>query len=62
MKYTAFNQVAREQPQEYVEIGQCCDDCAIAIANDDYTGMSEKQEDATREGTQTHRTVPLRWR
>lgn len=27
-----------------------CEDCLIAIANDDYSGMSEDQEKATREG------------
>jgi hypothetical protein len=30
--------------------GYCCDDCAVAIANDDYSGMDDKQEAATRKG------------
>lgn len=28
---------------EYVELGRACDDCVIAIANDDYTGMSDER-------------------
>ena len=36
---------------EYVELtGGCCSDCASAIANDDYTGMDDAQENATRAG------------
>lgn len=30
--------------------GYCCDDCAVAIANDDYSGMDDAQEAATRAG------------
>ena len=35
---------------EYIEVGECCDDCTVAIANDDYTGMNDAQESATRAG------------
>jgi hypothetical protein len=35
---------------EYIEVGLCCQDCTMAIANDDYTGMSDEQEAATRAG------------
>jgi hypothetical protein len=36
---------------EYIELtGGACDDCVIAIANDDYSGMDDKQELATRRG------------
>jgi len=27
-----------------------CDDCAIAIANDDYSGLADKRESAVRTG------------
>jgi hypothetical protein len=30
--------------------GVACDDCVSAIANDDYTGMSDEQEASTRAG------------
>lgn len=26
---------------EYIDLGTCCDDCTVAIANDDYTGMDD---------------------
>lgn len=29
---------------------EVCGDCLIAVANDDYTGMSDQQESATRGG------------
>jgi len=36
---------------EYFELNNgACDDCTIAIANDDYSGISDVQEAATREG------------
>jgi hypothetical protein len=35
---------------EYVEVGQACDDCVIAIANDDYTGMSDERAAEVRAG------------
>ena len=34
----------------YVEHGSCCDDCTIAIANDDYTGMDDATEALVRDG------------
>jgi hypothetical protein len=37
-----------ETHMEYIEYGLACDDCVVAIANDDYTGMDERQERATR--------------
>ena len=35
---------------EYVKLGGACDGCALAIANNDYTGMSDAQEAFTRAG------------
>jgi hypothetical protein len=35
---------------EYIELGECCNDCTIAIANDDYSGMDTAQEERTRQG------------
>lgn len=35
---------------EYIEHGSACDDCVSAIANDDYSGMDDTQEQATKEG------------
>lgn len=35
---------------EYVNVGGACDDCTIAIANGDYTGMDESQAQQTRAG------------
>ena len=35
---------------EYISLGDACDDCIIAIANDDYTGMNDEQERATKHG------------
>jgi hypothetical protein len=35
---------------EYVDCGSVCADCLMAIANDDYSGMSDKQEQLTRAG------------
>lgn len=41
----------RQNPgQEYIDLGGACDDCVIAIANDDYTGMDDVREAATRGG------------
>jgi hypothetical protein len=34
----------------YVEHGLACSDCVIAIANDDYSGMSDIQAELTRDG------------
>ncbi len=34
----------------YVEFGQACDDCVIAIANNDYTGMDDATEARVRAG------------
>jgi hypothetical protein len=34
---------------EYIEIDDICDDCVMAIANDDYSGISEEQELAIRD-------------
>jgi hypothetical protein len=34
----------------YVEHGLACDDCVMAIANDDYSGMSDVKASLTREG------------
>lgn len=35
---------------ESIDAGLACDDCVIAIANDDYSGMDDKQEKATKDG------------
>lgn len=36
---------------EYIELnGRACDDCTIAIANDDYSGMNMEQVLATSAG------------
>lgn len=35
---------------EIIEELEACDDCTIAIANDDYSGMDDEQEEATRAG------------
>lgn len=36
---------------EYIELrGGACDDCTIAIANNDYSGMDDTQETATKAG------------
>jgi hypothetical protein len=35
---------------EYVNVGVACDDCTIAIANDDYSGMDDSQAQQTRAG------------
>jgi hypothetical protein len=36
---------------EYIELnGGACSDCTIAIANSDYSGMDDAQEQATRAG------------
>src|SRR5689334_19561576 len=44
-------------PEEVPEPdGYCCDDCTIAIANDDYSGMDDKQEAATRAGLAEYTT------
>jgi hypothetical protein len=44
----------------YVELGGCCGDCLIAIANDDYSGMSDEQEARTKAGIKRigHYLVP----
>jgi hypothetical protein len=39
-----------EEPEGDEPDGYCCDDCAIAAANNDYSGMDDKQEAATRAG------------
>jgi len=33
---------ARRPIHEYIDLGEACDDCTIAIANDDYSGMDEE--------------------
>lgn len=35
---------------EYIELGRACDTCVIAIANDDFSCVTEEQEQATRAG------------
>lgn len=35
---------------EYIELGGACGNCVIAIANDDYSGMSDAEETETRAG------------
>lgn len=40
--------------QEYIQLYLgACDDCAVAIANDDYTGMDDAREAAVRAGNRT---------
>lgn len=29
---------------QYIDLGACCDDCYIAIANDDYSGISDERK------------------
>ncbi len=40
----------QEPPDNYVDLGGACDDCVIAIANDDYTGMDDETEARVRKG------------
>jgi len=35
---------------EYIEVGGACINCVIAIANDDYTGVSDELETAIKAG------------
>ncbi len=41
------------EPANYVDVGECCDDCIQAIANDDYSGMDDEQENLTRAGIES---------
>jgi hypothetical protein len=38
---------------EVVELGGACEDCVMAIANDDYTGMSEAREAEVRDAVES---------
>lgn len=39
-------------PDNYVDLGGACDDCVVAIANDDYSGMDDETEARVRAGLQ----------
>lgn len=46
----ACSGILKGKDMEILDELEACDNCAIAITNDDYTGMDDEEEEATREG------------